>query len=68
MTMMLVTHEIAFAREVADQVVFMRDGVVVESGAPAQVIDHPQQEPRAFLGKMVGSHAAPHCSACGATL
>jgi polar amino acid transport system ATP-binding protein len=69
MTMVLVTHEIAFAREVADQVVFMRDGVVVESGAPAQVIDHPQQEAtRAFLGKMVGSHAAPHCSACGATL
>ena len=68
MTMVLVTHEIAFAREVADQVVFMRDGVVVEAGAPAQVIDHPQQEAtRAFLGKIVGSHAA-HCHACGATL
>ena len=68
MTMVLVTHEIAFAREVADQVVFMRDGVVVEAGAPAQVIDQPQQEAtRAFLGKIVGSHSA-QCTACGATL
>jgi polar amino acid transport system ATP-binding protein len=41
MTMILVTHEIAFAREVADQVIFMRDGVVVEAGPAAQVIDHP---------------------------
>jgi len=43
MTMILVTHEIAFAREVADQVIFMRDGVVVEAGPPSQVIDNPQQ-------------------------
>jgi polar amino acid transport system ATP-binding protein len=43
MTMILVTHEIAFAREVADQVVFMRDGVVVEAGPAQQVIDNPQQ-------------------------
>jgi polar amino acid transport system ATP-binding protein len=43
MTMILVTHEIAFAREVADQVVFMRDGVVVEAGPAAQVIDNPSQ-------------------------
>ncbi|WP_445445980.1 amino acid ABC transporter ATP-binding protein [Corynebacterium durum] len=42
MTMMVVTHEIGFAREVADQVVFMDDGVVVESGTPEQVIDNPQ--------------------------
>ncbi|MBV8617288.1 MAG: amino acid ABC transporter ATP-binding protein [Curvibacter sp.] len=53
MTMVLVTHEIAFAREVADQVVFMRDGVVVEAGPPAQVIDQPQQPAtRAFLGRL----------------
>lgn len=44
MTMLLVTHEIGFAREVADTIVFMREGVVIESGAPAQVIDNPQQE------------------------
>ncbi|MFD0705410.1 amino acid ABC transporter ATP-binding protein [Alloscardovia venturai] len=43
MTMMVVTHEIGFAREVADQVVFMDGGVVVESGA-ADIIDHPQTE------------------------
>jgi len=42
MTMMVVTHELGFAREVADQVVFMADGVVVEAGAPTQVIDSPQ--------------------------
>lgn len=60
MTMILVTHEIAFAREVADKVVFMRDGVVVESGPPSQVIDNPQQEAtRSFLGRILGSsHAA----------
>ena len=44
MTMLVVTHEMVFAREVADQVVFMADGVVVEKGTPAQVIDHPQHE------------------------
>ncbi|MBV8247755.1 MAG: amino acid ABC transporter ATP-binding protein [Comamonas sp.] len=56
MTMILVTHEIAFAREVADQVVFMRDGVVVESGPPSQVIDNPRQEAtRSFLGRILGS-------------
>ncbi|AOB31329.1 ATP-binding protein [Bordetella sp. H567] len=43
MTMILVTHEIAFAREVADQVIFMRDGVVVEAGPATQVIDAPAQ-------------------------
>jgi polar amino acid transport system ATP-binding protein len=43
MTMILVTHEIAFAREVAEQVIFMRDGVVVEAGPAAQVIDNPTQ-------------------------
>lgn len=42
MTMVLVTHEMSFAREVADVVVFLRDGVVVESGPAADVIDHPQ--------------------------
>ena len=41
MTMVVVTHELGFAREVSDQVVFMADGVVVEAGRPDQVIDHP---------------------------
>ncbi|MFP7664131.1 MAG: amino acid ABC transporter ATP-binding protein [Corynebacterium pyruviciproducens] len=44
MTMLVVTHEMGFAREVADQVVFMADGLVVEKGTPEEVIDHPQQE------------------------
>ncbi|WKD59390.1 L-cystine import ATP-binding protein TcyC [Corynebacterium caspium DSM 44850] len=43
MTMVVVTHEIGFAREVSDQVVFMDAGVVVEAGPPEQVIDNPQE-------------------------
>jgi len=51
MTMMVVTHEIGFAREVADQVVFMDGGVIVELGPPAQVLDAPREErTRRFLG------------------
>jgi polar amino acid transport system ATP-binding protein len=54
MTMVVVTHEMGFARDVGDTVVFMDGGVVVESGAPRDVIDHPQQErTRAFLGKVL---------------
>jgi polar amino acid transport system ATP-binding protein len=50
MTMMVVTHEIGFARNVADRVVFMADGVVVEEGPPSQVIDDPQHaRTRQFL-------------------
>ena len=49
-TMIIVTHEMQFARQVADNVLFMDHGVVVEYGAPADVIDHPQQErTRRFL-------------------
>jgi len=44
MTMIVVTHEMAFAREVADRVVFMDGGVIVEEGPPSQVIGDPQQE------------------------
>lgn len=43
-TMIIVTHEMAFARDVADQIIFMDDGVIVEQGSPAQVIDNPQEE------------------------
>jgi L-cystine transport system ATP-binding protein len=43
-TMVIVTHELSFAREVADQVVFIDQGLVVESGAPALVLGDPQQE------------------------
>ena len=49
-TMIIVTHEMAFARDVADQVIFMDGGVIVEQGTPEQVIVHPQQErTRQFL-------------------
>jgi len=52
MTMVLVTHEMAFAREVADQVAFMRDGVIVECGPARQVIDEPNEPAtRAFLAR-----------------
>ena len=54
MTMVVVTHEMTFARDVGDTVVFMDGGVVVETGAPRDVIDNPQQErTRAFLGKVL---------------
>ncbi|WP_328467222.1 amino acid ABC transporter ATP-binding protein [Actinoplanes sp. NBC_00393] len=54
MTMIVVTHEIGFAREVADSVVFMDGGVVVEQGAPNEVIQNPQQErTKAFLSKVL---------------
>jgi polar amino acid transport system ATP-binding protein len=50
MTMIIVTHEIGFAREVADRVVFMRDGLIVEEGPARQVIGQPEEEAtRAFL-------------------
>jgi polar amino acid transport system ATP-binding protein len=54
MTMIVVTHEIGFAREVADTVVFMDAGVVVESGPPAEVLSNPRHErTRAFLSKVL---------------
>ncbi|WP_408921187.1 amino acid ABC transporter ATP-binding protein [Corynebacterium tuberculostearicum] len=43
MTMLVVTHEMGFAREVADKVFFMDGGVVIESGSPAEILDNPQQ-------------------------
>ncbi|MBM9622441.1 amino acid ABC transporter ATP-binding protein [Streptomyces zhihengii] len=53
-TMIVVTHEIGFAREVADTVVFMDDGRIVEQGPPGEVLDHPREErTRAFLSKVL---------------
>ena len=43
-TMIIVTHEMAFARDGSDQLIFMDDGVIVEQGDPRQVIDHPREE------------------------
>jgi polar amino acid transport system ATP-binding protein len=54
MTMMVVTHEMGFAREVADQVVFMDGGLIVERGRPAEVIGAPREErTKAFLSKVL---------------
>lgn len=53
MTMVVVTHEMSFAREVADRVVFMDGGVVVEEGPADQVIDHPREaRTQAFLRRI----------------
>jgi polar amino acid transport system ATP-binding protein len=54
MTMLVVTHEMGFAREVANQVIFMDEGVIVEQGAPDRVIADPQEErTKRFLGQVL---------------
>lgn len=58
MTMLCVTHEMGFARQVADRVVFVDDGKIVEEAAPAEFFSDPKNErTRAFLGKMLTAHA-----------
>jgi len=52
-TLLAVTHEMGFARKVADEIIFMDNGVVAESGSPSELLTHPQQErTKRFLGKM----------------
>jgi polar amino acid transport system ATP-binding protein len=62
MTMVIVTHEVAFAHEVADLVAFMSDGVIVESGPPSQLLENPENpRTRAFLARFhrfIGSFPA----------
>jgi ABC-type polar amino acid transport system ATPase subunit len=54
--MVVVTHEMGFAREVADQVIFMDEGAIVEQGPPKQVIDKPSHErTKRFLGQVLQS-------------
>ncbi len=54
MTMMVVTHEMGFAREVGDRVVFMDEGLLVEEGIPKEIFDNPQQErTKSFLSKIL---------------
>jgi polar amino acid transport system ATP-binding protein len=57
MTMIVVTHEIGFARQVADEVVFMADGRVCEQGPPSQVIDNPQEEATQIFLRSMASRA-----------
>ena len=55
--MIVVTHEMAFARDVADRVVFMDGGVVVEEGDPKQVINNPQHSrTKTFLSRLRAEH------------
>lgn len=55
MTMVCVTHEMGFARQVADRVIFMADGEIIEQGAPDQFFDNPQNErTKTFLSQIVG--------------
>ncbi len=59
MTMIIVTHEVRFARDVADRIVFIDDGIIVEEGAPEQVLDQPAQErTRRFLRMVAHEDAA----------
>ena len=54
MTMLVVTHEMGFAREVGDRLVFIADGVIVEDGSPAAILDNPQEErTRQFLRRVL---------------
>lgn len=54
-TMIVVTHEIAFAKEVADQVIFMEQGVIVEQGTAKEVISNPREDwTRQFLNRYLG--------------
>ena len=63
MTMLIVTHEVAFAHEVADLVAFMSDGVIVESGPPSQLLEHPENpRTRGFLARFhrfMGNFSGP---------
>lgn len=54
-TMMLVTHEVNFAKDVSDEVIFIDGGKIAEQGPPADILENPKQERlRAFLGKILG--------------
>ena len=54
MTMIVVTHEMAFARDVADRVIFMADGYVVEEGPAKEVMENPKEErTKAFLSRFL---------------
>jgi len=52
MTMVLATHEMQFARQVADKICFLKDGVIIEEGPPAQIFDAPQHAAtKAFIAR-----------------
>ena len=54
MTMVVVTHEMGFAKDAADKVVFMDDGLILEEGSPDQIFNHPENErTRQFLSRIL---------------
>ena len=56
LTMIVVTHEMGFAKDVADKVVFMDNGVIVEEGTPDEIFNHPKQErTRSFLSRIINA-------------
>ena len=56
MTMLVVTHEMGFAREVADRVILMADGIIAEEGSPSEVFDNPQNErTKSFLSSVINA-------------
>ena len=58
-TMVVVTHEMGFAREVANEVIFMADGVIVEQGTPSDIFDNPKEErTKAFLKRILKADGA----------
>ncbi len=57
MTMVIITHEMSFAKEVSDRVIFMAEGVIVEEGSPKEVLEKPKEErTRSFLQRMLPHH------------
>ncbi len=55
LTMLIVTHEMEFARDVSDRVIFMDKGVIAEEGSPQQIFENPQEErTREFLQRFLG--------------
>jgi polar amino acid transport system ATP-binding protein len=56
MTMLIATHEMGFAKKVADEVLFLKDGAIIEAGTPAQILEDPQSsELKSFLSALEGA-------------
>ena len=55
-TMIIVTHEMAFARDVSDRIIFMAGGVIVDEGTPDKVMNSDNERTKAFLGKLAGEN------------
>ncbi|MCI8331605.1 MAG: amino acid ABC transporter permease/ATP-binding protein [Clostridiales bacterium] len=65
MTMVVVTHEMSFAKEAADRVIFMDNGVIAEEGTPEQLFNHPENErTREFLQRIVADHSVHFAKPC----